>query len=267
MANGKLFVLEAKDISGDGKINIDDLQWSYLKGDGDFRSPEVTALRDEADIIITNPPFSLFREFVVWATDGGKKLSVIGNINSITYKEVFPLIQANQLWLGVTHFNMGMYFRVPAGFVWADTYKFEREQGGVKVNRVPGVCWLTNIEHGRRHEPLQLMTMDDNVRFNKKLKGQPYQHYDNFDAMDVPYTDAVPSDYDGVMGVPITFLDKYNPEQFEIVGSFNAGAHGDEIGATKTEIVTNGKSLLWNGPVIDKQPQYKRILIRRRHTE
>lgn len=225
-ARGKKFILEPKDINGDGVVNYDDLQWEYLDGDGDFRSDEVTALRDEADIVITNPPFSLFREFVAWLVAGDVKFAVIGNMNAITYREVFPLIKGNRIWLGATNFNTGMYFRVPESFVYAPTYKFDREQDGVKVGRVPGVCWFTNIEHGRRHQPLQLMTEADNIKFSKhkQVKAIGYQKYDNYDAIEVPFTDAIPADYDGVMGVPISFLDKYNPNQFEIV-KFR---HGDD---------------------------------------
>lgn len=262
-ANGRIFTLTC-DTTGDKKINVKDLEWEYLKGDGDFRSAEVTALRDEADIIITNPPFSLFREFLEWIVAADKEMVILGNMNAITYKETFRLIKDNKLWVGATGFNEGMYFRVPDNFMYAPTYKFDRERDGIKVNRVPGVCWYTNIDHGRRHEPLVLMTADDNVKFNKKLKGEDYQKYDNYDAIEVPFTDAIPSDFAGLMGVPISFLSKYNPEQFEIIGSFNAGEHGEELGATKTKILVKGKSLMWNGPVVAGQPQYKRIVIRHR---
>ena len=215
--NGKIFTL-TKDKSGDGKIDVDDLEWSYLKGDGDFNSAEIKKLRDEADIIITNPPFSLFREFFLWIEEGRKQFLLIGNMNAITYKELFSHIKENRVWLGATNFNKGMYFKVPADFVYADTYKFEKEQNKEMVNRVPGVCWFTNIDHGKRHQPLSLMTMEENIKFNKKIKGQEYQRYDNYDAIEVSFTDAIPSDYEEAMGVPITFLDKYSPEQFEIVG-------------------------------------------------
>jgi hypothetical protein len=217
--HGKLFILE-KDHTGDGHINIDDLEWDYLDGDGDFRSDEVKRYRDEADIIITNPPFSLFREFLAWIMEAKKQFVIIGNINAITYKEAFPLIMSNQMWLGVTNFNTGMYFFVPAEFQYSSTYKFDRERNGKKVNRVPGVCWFTNLDHGRRHEPLALMTMADNLRFSKhkEIKANGYPKYINYDAIEVPYSDAIPSDYTGLMGVPITFIDKYSPEQFEILG-------------------------------------------------
>ena len=220
LERGRVFTLTPGDVSGDGRVDIDDLKWEYLEGDGDFRSAEVSALRDEADMVITNPPFSLFREFVVWLVEGGKRFSVIGNMNAITYKEVFPLIRTNHLWLGVSHFNTGMYFGVPEGFGYSTTYEFDREWDGKPVARVAGICWFTNIDHGRRHEPLQLMTIADNTKFSrhKEVRGIGYETYDNYDAIEVGFVDAIPSDFDGHMGVPITFLDKYDPEQFEIVG-------------------------------------------------
>ena len=170
---------------------------------------------------MTNPPFSLFREFVTWIIEAQKKFAIIGNLNAITYKEVFPLLKCNTIWLGATNFNTGMYFRVPDNFVYAPTYKFEREQNGIKVNRVPGVCWFTNIDHGRRHQPLKLMTMAENFKHSKhkEIRGRKeYEPYVNFEGIEVPYTDAIPCDYEGTMGVPISFLDKYCPEQFEILG-------------------------------------------------
>ena len=191
-----------------------------MEGDGDFKSKEIRELRKEADVVVTNPPFSLFREFLAWIMESGKQFLIIGNINAITYKELFPLIQRDEIWLGATNFNKGMYFLVPSDFVYAETYKFEREQNGAKVNRVPGVCWFTNLDHGRRHQPFPLMTMEDNLKYskNKQIKGKTaYASYENYDGIEVPLTAAIPSDYDGVMGVPITFLDKYCPEQFEIV--------------------------------------------------
>ena len=214
---GKNFTL-AKDKTGDSRIDINDLDYKYLEGDGDFRSDEVTKLRNEADIIITNPPFSLFREFLGWIIEANKKFVIIGNINAITYRELFPFIKENKIWLGATNFNTGMYFKVSTDFVYSDSYKFEREINGEKVSRVPGVCWFTNVEHGRRHQPLPLMTMKDNLKYNKNMKDKKsYDKYDNYDAIDVSFTNAIPSDYKGIMGVPITFLDKYSPEQFEII--------------------------------------------------
>jgi hypothetical protein len=224
-ARGKIFTL-TRDTNNDGRIDYEDLEWDYLNGDGDFRSDEVTALRDEADIIITNPPFSLFREFLTWIMDADKQFLILGNMNAITYKEVFPLIQADLLWLGATHFNTGMYFQVPTDFVYAATYKFDRERDGVPVARVPGICWFTNLEHGRRHEPLSLMSEADNLRFGPKVVQEAgYRTYDNYDAIEVPQVIAIPADYDGVMGVPVTFLGKYCPEQFEILGATQRGCH------------------------------------------
>ena len=219
---GKIFVLE-QDKSGDGRINIDDLEWEYLDGDGDFRSKEVTELRDEADFIITNPPFSLFREFLAWIIAGAKRFAVIGNMNAITYKEVFPLIKSNQIWLGATGNGNDMVFGVPEGAKVDDKDKQKAARLGYVGNytRLGNSCWFTSIEHGRRHQALRLMSMADNLRFSKhkEIRGKAaYDHYDNYDAIEVPFTDAIPSDYDGVMGVPISFLIKYCPEQFEILG-------------------------------------------------
>lgn len=211
--HGKIFVLD-RDMDGDGRINIDDLQWEYLEGDGDFRSREVCALRDEADIIITNPPFSLFREFMAWIMEADKKFIIIGHQNAITYKEVFPLLKDNIMWLGngfkggAGHFISNYEDIATAG---------DHRQGMIRVS---GVTWFTNLEHGKRHQPLELMTMEDNIMYSrhKEIQGKGYCHYENFDAIEVPYSDAIPIDYEGMMGVPITFLDKYCPEQFDIIG-------------------------------------------------
>ena len=221
---GRIFILD-RDTNGDNRIDIDDLQWEYLEGDGDFRSREVTRLRDEADIVITNPPFSLFREFLAWLIDGGKQFSVIGNMNAITYKEVFPLIKDNKVWLGPSISSGDREFGVPKEYP-LNAAGWRIDENGNHFIRVKGVRWFTNIEHGRRHEPLSLMTMADNIKFSrhKDIRGKGYQHYDNYDAIEVPHTDAIPSDYDGVMGVPISFLDKYCPEQFVIIGMAKRGA-------------------------------------------
>ena len=219
--NGKIFTLD-HDTNKNGRIDIEDLEWKYLEGDGDFRSEEICKLRDEADFIITNPPFSLFREFIAWIMESGKKFAVIGNMNAITYKEIFPLIKENRLWLGVTGNGSDMVFRVPEGFVVKDSDREKAERLGYKGNytRLGNSCWYTNIEHGRRHEPLSLMTLQQNIKFSrhKEIKEHGYLHYDNYDAIEIPFTDAIPSDYKDVMGVPISFLDKYCPEQFEILG-------------------------------------------------
>jgi len=220
-SDGKLFVLESRDINGDAVVNIDDLQWSYLSGSGDFRSAEVTALRDEADIVITNPPFSLFRPFMNWLFESDCQFSVIGNMNSVTYNDIFPHIKTNRLWYGASISSGDREFEVPSHYP-LEAAGSRVDEHGNKYIRVKGVRWFTNIDHGRRHEPLQLMTAADNLRYNKKLikalaGGDAYQRYDTYDAIEVPSTDSIPSDYEGVMGVPITFLDKYNPDQFEIL--------------------------------------------------
>jgi hypothetical protein len=220
--NGKIFTL-THDKTGDHKVNVDDLEWHYLAGDGDFRSAEIRKLRDEADIIITNPPFSLFREFLAWIMEASKQFLIIGNMNALTVKEVFPLIKENKLWLGATGNGSDMVFAVPAGAEVAESDKQKAARLGYvgDYTRLGNSCWFTNLDHGRRHKPLPLMTMADNLKYSKhkEIRGKKtYARYDNYDAIEVPFTDAIPSDYDGVMGVPVSFLDKYSPEQFEIVG-------------------------------------------------
>lgn len=233
-ACGKIFVLE-KDITGDGIINHDDLEWNYLDGDGDFRSEVVCKLRDEADIIVTNPPFSLFREFLAWLVQGGKKFLMIGNMNAITYKEVFPLLKDNQMWLGNGFAGGNAYFMVPEGTAREyATGVYDPERGMVHFRNC---AWFTNMEHGKRHRPLELMSLQDNLKFSrhKDIKGSTgYRKYDNYDAIEVPYTDAIPSDYTGVMGVPISFLDKYCPEQFEIMGM----CENEDLYDLKTRVYT-----------------------------
>lgn len=222
IVNGKIFTL-TQDNTGDGKIDVNDLEWTYLEGDGDFRSTEIKKLRDESDIIITNPPFSLFREFLAWIVEAEKKFVIIGNMNAITYKEVFPLIKENKMWTG-SRFNKrlngkNMTFIVPDDYKLSGT-EVELSAEGKKMISVAGTGWFTNLDHGIRHQFLPLMTMADNIKFSKhkEVNGKEYQKYDNYDAIEVPFTDAIPSDYDGVMGVPISFLPKYNPDQFQIIG-------------------------------------------------
>ena len=240
---GKIFVLD-HDIDGDGRIDFHDLEWRYLDGDGDFRSDEVTRLRDEADIIVTNPPFSLFREFLAWIFEADKKCLMIGNTNAITYKEVFPLIKDNRLWLGATGFSTDMVFGVPEGTVVPEAYKKKAEKMGYVGNytRLGNSCWFSNLEHGRRHQPLSLMTMEENIMYSKHkdIRGKGYAKYDNYDAIEVPFVDAIPSDYHGAMGVPITFLDKYCPEQFEILGM----CENEDLYNMKTRVYTSAECKL-----------------------
>jgi hypothetical protein len=240
-ANGKIYTL-TRDTTGDQRVNVEDLEWEYLKGDGDFRSDEVTALRDEADMIITNPPFSLFRAFLAWIIEANKKLVIIGSMNAITYKEVFPLIKENKIWLGNGFKGGASQFISPRAL--GDTGDGPLEGAGLV--KFGNVVWFTNLEHGRRHQPLALMSKEDNVKFNKKLNGVGYQKYDNYDAIEVPFTDAIPSDYADVMGVPISFLTKYNPEQFEILGITKTWDDGSgfktKFYSEQTQVDSSGKT-------------------------
>ena len=264
--HGKLFTL-TRDKDGSGRVDTDDIEFlGYLEGDGDFRSAEVTALRDEADVIITNPPFSLFREFLAWILEAGKQFIVMANKNAITYKEAFPLLKENEMWVGYTSLNGGRWIILPKG-IEIKSSKAKPDDNGNMILNVAGVCWFTNLDHGKRHQQLQLDTMAHNLKFNKKLKKKfekdygklEYPHYDNYDAIEVPFVEAIPSDYDGVMGVPITFMDKYSPEQFEIVGGT---ANGQVPNATKI-----GHYRTYNNPVIGGRKVYQRILVHNKHPE
>jgi hypothetical protein len=239
-AKGRIFTVSQDTITHD-HLDLEDLEWQYMEGDGDFRSDEVKRLRDEADIIVTNPPFSLFREFLAWIVEADKKFLIVGSMNAITYKEVFPLIKANMIWNGCTH---------PKEFI----------SPGGQLKKFGNVQWYTNIDHDRRHEPLSLMTMERNLKHSKhqsiKDAGR-YLKYDNYDAIDVPFTDAIPGDYDGVMGVPISFLEKYNPEQFDIVGATESEGKGFSGGLWD---VASGVSQ----PLVKGNKVYKRLFIRHR---
>ena len=245
---GKLFWID-RDVDGDGKIDINDLQSCELQGDGDFRSKEVIAIRDQADFIITNPPFSLFREFMDWIWRGpGLQFLVIGNMNAITYKEIFPKIKNDQMWIGAGGFKSIEYIK-PDG----------------SKQKMGNTCWFTNIDHGRRHQPLQLMSIADNLKHSKhkSIKGktfeEAYPKYDNYKAINVNFTDAIPKDYDGVMGVPISFLDKYCPEQFEIMSRADAN-----IANEKNTCYIPGFKDKGGAPLINNSFVYKRILIRKK---
>lgn len=247
---GKIFILE-KDQNGDGRTDVHDLKWHYLEGDGDFRSAEVSALRDEADLVVTNPPFSLFSQFVVWLTEASKDFVILGNMNAITYREVFPLIRDNKVWLGVT--------RTGVGFMWFEVVENAPDKTGQKIENgkryqtIGNSAWFTTLDHGRRHQPLALMSQQDNVRFSKhkEVRGVGYSKYDNYDALEVPWVDAIPSDFEGVMGVPISFLGKHNPHQFEILGcSYDYGR--PEIWHESTRM----------SPTVDGKNIYKRLFIR-----
>lgn len=243
---GKIFTLTDQE---EPPRDIDKLQWHYLEGDGDFRSDEVAGLLKESDFVITNPPFSLFREFIAWVFGERKQIAVIGNMNAITYKEIFPLIKDNRLWLGATGNGSDMVFGVPEGTVVKEGDRQKAERLGYKGNytRLGNSCWFTNIEHGRRHEPLVLISEKDNIKHSrhKEIKHIGYKKYDNYDAIEVPFYDAIPNDYAGIMGVPISFLDKYCPEQFEII-KFRKGNDDKDL-------------------TVEGESPYFRILIRHKH--
>ena len=248
----KFIINKVYDIDGDGEFNLKDVakqlktneqnEWTPLEGDGDFRSNECINLLKLSDIVVTNPPFSLFREYLKQLVDYNKKFIIIGNMNAITYKEIFPLIKENRLWLGATGNGSDMVFAVPNGSEIAESDRQKAARLGYvgDYTRLGNSCWFTNLDHGRRHQPLPLMTMNENLKYSKhkQIKGKAtYDKYDNYDAIEVPLTKAIPSDYDGVMGVPISFLDKYNPDQFEIVGM----CENLDLYKLKTKVYTTGE--------------------------
>lgn len=229
-------VYEGEDIGSPPNPNIAGLVHP-LQGDGDFRSPECIKFLEEADIIVTNPPFSLFREYITLLMEHRKSFIVIGNQNAITYKEVFQYIRNNQLWLG---YKFGdMKFRVPNYYAARPT-RFWIDKKGNKWRSLGNICWFTNLDIQKRHEELTLY---------KKYSPEEYPHYDNYDAINVDKTADIPCDYDGVMGVPITYLDKHNPDQFEIIGQM-ASTCIDEYN--------------FGYPYINGVKKYARILIRKR---
>lgn len=251
----KVEITEVRDMNGDGAVDLSDVQYllkndknviSTLKQHGDFRSQECIELLKEADIVVTNPPFSLFREYLAQLIEYDKKFLIIGNVNAITYKEVFPLIRDNRLWLGPSITSGDRKFNVP------DSYPLNAagcgiDEDGKKFIRVKGVRWFTNLDHNKRHEELDLVC---------KYTPEVYPHYDNYDAINVDKTSDIPFDWNDIMGVPITFLDKYCPEQFEII----------DINPHFFSIVNKGfpkpKQLTLKS--VGKKDPYARILIRRK---
>lgn len=262
----KFIINEVHDIDGDGEFNLKDVakqlkanknnEWAPLEEDGDFRSLECVELLKQSDIVATNPPFSLFREYVKQLFDYKKKFLIIGNINCLTYKEIFKKIKNNKAWLGN---GMGRWI---SGFIVPESYELygseaKIDENGNRIVATNNCLWLTNLDHGRRHQSLPLMTMADNLKFSKhkEIQGKKaYDKYDNFDAIEVPFTDAIPSDYKGVMGVPITFLDKYNPDQFEII----------DINPHFFSIVEKGLPKPQQLKITGKNDPYARILIKHR---
>ncbi len=207
-----VYLIYEGDKNGNRVPDPSEIQVLPLQGDGDFRSEECIALLKQADIVVTNPPFSLFREYVAQLVEYGKKFLIIGNKNAITYKEIFPLIKDDKMWLGVTPMGTDMLFGVPEHY--AETLVQTKKSGSSyriidgEVKARAQACWFTNLDHDKRHEELILY---------KRYTSEEYPHYDNYDAVDVSKVAEIPCDFDGAMGVPITFLDKYNPEQFEII--------------------------------------------------
>ncbi len=257
LTHGTIFTLDG-DTNGNGVTDLDDLVGRPMAGDGDFRSDEVRRLRDEADIIVTNPPFSLFREFVAWLMESGKQFLIIGNLNAISYKEVFPLFKDNKMWMGESIHSGDREFGVPDHYpLKAAGFRVDSE--GRKFIRVKGVRWFTNLDYGRRHQPLQLMSMEENRKFSRhrEIRETGYSRYDNYDAIDVSFTDAIPGDYEGAMGVPISFLDKYCPEQFEILNC-NDFRKTEGVPRKAHGLIKDKES------AIGGQPTYVRVLIRRK---
>ena len=255
-------ITKVYDKNGDGGEDLNDVKALFesgenkiteLKGDGDFRSKECIDLLKQSDIVVTNPPFSLFREYVAQLVKHGKQFVILGNKNSITYKEIFPLIAQNKLWLGVTPIGKDMLFKVSkdyASFLVSNKKQgssYRIDKGEIKARAQS--CWFTNLDHKKRHEELILW---------KEYTPEEYPKYDNYDAIEVSKTAEIPKDYAGVMGVPITFLDKYNPEQFEVIWTTDRGGDGqlDKIKRPHER---------YDAPVINGRGIYKRILIKLKH--
>lgn len=251
----KVEITEVTDENGDGRVDLSDVEYLLknkknvlilLDGDGDFRSQECIELLKSADTVATNPPFSLFREYLAQLFEYKKDFIIIGNQNAITYKEVFPLFMENKLWYGASIHSHGRDFRVPDDYP-LQAYEYRTDENGIKYINVKGVRWFTNVDYKERHEKLILY---------KPYIPEAYPRYDNYDAIEVGKTGDIPCDYDGVMGVPISFIDKYNPDQFEILGCSDNGAVPDEYKLPHFK--------RHNEPYVDGKKMYKRIFIRRK---
>lgn len=241
----KIEITEVEDWNGDGAVDLADVEYliknkkntlTMLDGDGDFRSDECIELLKEADIIITNPPFSLFREYVSQLIEYDKKFIIIGSQNAITYKEIFSLFKSNKMWLG--YYAGDMAFTVPEYYEERET-RFWIDKTGQKWRSLGNICWYTNLDTTKRHQDILLF---------KSYNEEEYPKYDNYDIINVNKVADIPFDYDGVMGVPITFMDKYNPDQFEILGIANSARY---IGYECYTLI-NGKKI------------YNRILIKKK---
>ena len=248
----KIEITEVVDINGDGAVDLTDVEYllrnknnvlTLLEGNGDFRSDECIEILKQSDIVVTNPPFSLFREYIGQLMEYDKRFLIIGSQNAVTYKEIFPLLKENRMWLGYRCGDMA--FTVPEYYEEHAT-RFWIDENGQKWRSLGNICWYTNLDHKKRHEELELW---------KKYTPEDYQQYDNYEAINVDKVSEIPEDYFGVMGVPITFFDKYNPEQFEIIGLIAGNIKGLSGLISKT-----GK----DGPYIMGKLKYGRILIRRK---
>lgn len=241
------YMLELNRNEDGTEVDVDAPIRTDLEGDGDFRSEESVELLKQSDIVVTNPPFSLFREYISQLMEYGKKFIILGNTNAITYRDVWPYIQAGDLWLGASTFNVGLFFGVPEDFEYAPSYKFAREIDGEKVCRVSNICWYTNLDHSRRHEDIIVFRSYDE-------DPEKYPAYDNYDAIEVSKVADIPRDFGGAMGVPITFLGKHNPTQFEILGASDNGAVPEDMKLAHFK--------RHNEPYVRDKRVYKRIFVR-----
>ena len=259
----KIEITELTDEDNDGATGLPDVKLiltnrkgalTRLKGDGDFRSDECIELIKEADIIVTNPPFSLFREYIAQLMEYKKQFLIIGNVNAITYKEVFPLFKKNKVWFGISIHSGDREFGVPPYYPLTAAGSRVDEKGN-KFIRVKGVRWFTNLDHKQRHDEL--------ILYKKYIK-EEYPHYDNYDAIEVSKTAEIPADWNGAMGVPITFLDKYNPDQFEIIGLANDKREKNDafIQAEPYNLDEQHKNFV--GFVLNGKATYARILVKRK---
>ena len=232
----KVEITEVQDYNNDGAVNLADVQYliqndknvlSLLKGNGDFRSQECIELLKEADIVVTNPPFSLFREYVAQLVKYDKKFLIIGNQNALTYKECFKLVKENNMWLGVSIHSGDREFMIPPTYE-VRSKSLRVDEKGNRYIRVVGVRWFTNLDYPQRHEDLDLY---------KQYTPEEYPTYENYDAINVNKTGEIPIDFEGIMGVPITFMDKYNPDQFEILGM----CENEDLYALKTKVYTTAE--------------------------
>jgi hypothetical protein len=254
----KVEITEVTDENGDGRVDLADVEYlmrnrkntmTLLEGDGDFRSPECVELLKQADIVVTNPPFSLFRDYIALLMEHKKAFCVIGNQNALSYREIFPLVKENQMWLG---YNSGhFWFKVPDSYEEKKT-DFKIDETGQKWRRMGNICWFTNLDIEKRHENMTLF---------RNYKPETYPTYDNYNAIEVGKTADIPCDYYGVMGVPLTYMCQYNPDQFEIVGQTHSGDTSPEVEALRTDDKHR------HGGRIDGKEKFARILIRRKQRD